>query len=53
MTDRRVLLKALAALPLAVLGVPARGADGTATFDKTSQALTGYAATNANDTKEC
>jgi hypothetical protein len=51
MTDRRVLLKALAALPLAVLGVPARGADGTATFDKTSQALTGYAAPNANDTK--
>lgn len=52
MMDRRVLLKALAALPLAVLGVPARGApDGATAFDKTSQALTGYAAPNANDTK--
>jgi len=52
MTDRRVLLKVLAAVPLAAFGIPAVAAtDDVAMFDRTSQALTGYPAPNPDDVK--
>src|SRR5205823_2260912 len=50
--DRRTLLKLLASMPVTALPVPVQAAtpSDSAAFERTSQALTGYAAPSASDT---